>query len=99
VPISTRPLLNNFLKAGCYLYDMKKIISFCFAGLLVVVLASWGFVGHRTIATIAENHLTPKAKAGIKGFWLIRPLRTLLPGRMRCDLKTRILNTHRPGII
>ena len=44
---------------------MKKLMAFSFASLLVMLLTSWGFVGHRTIATIAENHLTPKAKAGI----------------------------------
>lgn len=45
---------------------MKKKI---FAGLAIVAvfaLVSWGPVGHRTVATIAYNHLTPQAKAGIR---------------------------------
>ncbi|MBK0382340.1 S1/P1 nuclease [Pedobacter sp. SD-b] len=29
-------------------------------------LISWGVVGHRTIAKIAENHLTPRAKAVVQ---------------------------------
>ena len=40
-----------------------------FAGALAVValfLISWGFKGHQAVGTIAENHLTPQAKAQIK---------------------------------
>jgi hypothetical protein len=33
---------------------------------LLLILASWGTVGHKTVATIAENHLTPAAKNSIK---------------------------------
>lgn len=33
--------------------------------LSALVLISWGFVGHKTVATIAENHLTPQAKGAI----------------------------------
>ncbi len=42
---------------------MKKIIFICLA-LMIFSQASfgWGRVGHATIAKIAENHLTPKAK-------------------------------------
>lgn len=29
-------------------------------------LISWGFKGHQAVATIAENHLTPQAKAAVK---------------------------------
>ncbi|HEY0175760.1 MAG TPA: S1/P1 nuclease, partial [Pedobacter sp.] len=29
------------------------------------VLMSWGVTGHRAIAKIAENHLTPKAKTAV----------------------------------
>jgi hypothetical protein len=41
-----------------------------FAGALTIValfLISWGFKGHQTVGTIAENHLTPQARAQIKG--------------------------------
>ncbi|MDB5141134.1 MAG: hypothetical protein JWR12_3050 [Mucilaginibacter sp.] len=44
---------------------MKKT----FLSLLAVVslfLISWGFKGHQAVATIAENHLTPQAKAAVK---------------------------------
>lgn len=30
------------------------------------LFGSWGFFGHKTVATIAENHLTPEAKTAIK---------------------------------
>jgi hypothetical protein len=45
---------------------MKKNL---FIGLFIAIsaaLISWGGVGHKTIGTIAENHLTPAAKAGIR---------------------------------
>jgi hypothetical protein len=32
---------------------------------LSLFIISWGFKGHQAVATIAENHLTPKAKAAI----------------------------------
>jgi len=40
-----------------------------FAGVLLaaaVCLLSWGVTGHRTIGKIAENHLSPNAKAGVQ---------------------------------
>jgi len=45
---------------------MKKLLSLATILLISIALISWGYVGHKTIATIAENHLTPEAKAGIK---------------------------------
>src|SRR3954471_18777932 len=36
---------------------MKKLFIFCLIG-LSIVLISWGFKGHRAIATIAQKHLT-----------------------------------------
>src|ERR1700761_8910330 len=45
---------------------MKKRIYSLFAVALTLVLVSWGGVGHKTVATIAENHLTPVAKSSIK---------------------------------
>lgn len=44
---------------------MKKL----FSGALIVgalFLISWGFKGHQAVAMIAENHLTPQAKAAVK---------------------------------
>ncbi|MES2275934.1 MAG: S1/P1 nuclease [Bacteroidota bacterium] len=44
---------------------MKKLL----VGVLAIGtlwLISWGFKGHQAIATIAENHLTPQAKAAVK---------------------------------
>ncbi|HEV2478570.1 MAG TPA: S1/P1 nuclease [Puia sp.] len=34
--------------------------------LFVIVLVSWGVTGHRTVGKIAEDHLTPKALAGVR---------------------------------
>jgi hypothetical protein len=43
---------------------MKKLyILFAFVFILFI---SWGVTGHRTVGKIAENHLTPKAMAGVK---------------------------------
>ena len=45
---------------------MKKYLLSGAAGCLCLVFMSWGFVGHKTIATIAQNHLTEKAKSAVK---------------------------------
>ena len=44
---------------------MKKSFYFIVIAIAVVAL-SWGVTGHRTVGKIAENHLTPKARAGVK---------------------------------
>jgi hypothetical protein len=44
---------------------MKKFLLLS-AGLFIIIgLASWGVTGHRTVAMIAANHLTPQAKAAV----------------------------------
>jgi hypothetical protein len=45
---------------------MKRNTSIIFAGLIALFLISWGAVGHKTVATIAENHLTSNARGAIK---------------------------------
>jgi len=45
---------------------MKKYLLSAFIICVSIGLISWGAVGHKTIATIAETHLTSKAKEGIK---------------------------------
>jgi hypothetical protein len=49
-----------------YICYMKKFILAVMAIAMTVALISWGFKGHQAVATIAENHLTPKAKAAVK---------------------------------
>jgi hypothetical protein len=44
---------------------MKKLLTLCLLTLSTIALLSWGFQGHRTVALIAERHLTPQAKAAI----------------------------------
>jgi hypothetical protein len=44
---------------------MKKYLFLPLA-IIAVTLISWGVVGHKTVATIAYNHLTPNAKAAVK---------------------------------
>jgi hypothetical protein len=43
---------------------MKKIYLLFI--LFVVLFISWGVTGHRTVGKIAEDHLTPKALAGVR---------------------------------
>lgn len=45
---------------------IKRNVSIVCAGLLTLVLISWGVVGHKTVAAIAENHLTANAKGAIQ---------------------------------
>lgn len=45
---------------------MKNRFLSLSAVVLTLILVSWGGVGHKTVATIAENHLTPAAKSSIK---------------------------------
>jgi hypothetical protein len=45
---------------------MKKATIFLGFTSLLLLLVSWGFVGHRTVARIAEHHLTPNAKAAVR---------------------------------
>jgi hypothetical protein len=47
---------------------MRKKISLILPVLVVasIVLISWGATGHRTIGKIAENHLSPQAKAAVR---------------------------------
>lgn len=44
---------------------MKKIIALFGLVCLSCVLMSWGFFGHKTVATIADRHLTAEAKKAI----------------------------------
>lgn len=44
---------------------MKRKFFAALASVALLTLVSWGVVGHRTVATIASNHLTPAAQAGI----------------------------------
>jgi hypothetical protein len=45
---------------------MKKLLSISLVSVLAVTLISWGWAGHKTVATIAYNHLTPKSKDVVK---------------------------------
>ena len=45
---------------------MKKYLLLCLITLSSFALISWGVVGHKTIAQIADNHLTPQAKNAVK---------------------------------
>ena len=45
---------------------MRKIVPFSAAFILSAALLSWGVTGHRTVGKIAENHLTPSAKNGVR---------------------------------
>lgn len=45
---------------------MKRILYPLIVGLTMNTALAWGPVGHKVVAQIAENQLTPKARAGIK---------------------------------
>ena len=44
---------------------MKKYLVVAAVTGLSAIFIFWGYVGHQTVARIAENHLTPQAKAAI----------------------------------
>ena len=45
---------------------MKKILIISLAGIASLCMISWGVAGHKTIAQIAENHLTPQSKNAVR---------------------------------
>jgi len=45
---------------------MKKYLLLALSVCFCFLFISWGYVGHKTIGTIAENHLTPNAKTAVK---------------------------------
>lgn len=45
--------------------NKKKLLFFPSILLLSVFIISWGVTGHKTIGKIAENHLSPKARAAV----------------------------------
>lgn len=60
--------INTILILPPYLCPpiMKKNFLICLITATTLVLISWGYVGHQTVARIAENHLTPQAKAAVR---------------------------------
>jgi hypothetical protein len=58
---------------------MKKTGVTCFWIFLLLLLVSWGETGHRAIGQIAENHLSPQAKADVS---------ELLGGKSLADVST-----------
>jgi hypothetical protein len=58
---------------------MKKYLLSYLIATAMFILVSWGFTGHRTIALIATNHLTPQAKAAVAD---------LLNGESMADVST-----------
>jgi hypothetical protein len=45
---------------------MRKYVTYVIEISLTLVLVSWGYKGHRLVALIAQNHLTPQAQSGVK---------------------------------
>lgn len=45
---------------------MKKYLFIAILFVSSIALISWGTIGHRAVAKIAENHLTPKTQIAIK---------------------------------
>lgn len=47
---------------------MKRFVSVCIFYLLAFICISWGAVGHRTVAAVAEKHLTPGTQAAVMAY-------------------------------
>ncbi|RZK40427.1 MAG: hypothetical protein EOO61_06515 [Hymenobacter sp.] len=45
---------------------MKKNFFICLIAATAFALISWGYVGHQTVARIAETHLSPQARAAVQ---------------------------------
>src|SRR5580704_662381 len=45
---------------------MRNPVASIFLLLVAILLVSWGYEGHQTIARIAENYLTPQARSAVK---------------------------------
>jgi len=58
---------------------MKKLILPISLTIVLIISISWGYKGHRAVATIAQNHLNPKAKSVVSA---------LLGGENMTDLST-----------
>jgi hypothetical protein len=58
---------------------MKKHLLLPFICVGTLILISWGFTGHRTVALIAERHLSLQAKPAIAD---------LLDGQSLADVST-----------
>lgn len=44
---------------------IRKYLLLSFAGIILLALVSWGYVGHQVIARVAENHLSVQTKAAV----------------------------------
>jgi hypothetical protein len=49
-------------------FELLFITMVLFLGLQSPTLYAWGMLGHATVAQVAENHLTPKAKKALKTY-------------------------------
>lgn len=58
---------------------MKKYLLLSLVCLATLILISWGFIGHRTVALIAERHLSLQAKTAVAD---------LLDGQSLADVST-----------
>ncbi|WP_432328037.1 S1/P1 nuclease [Mucilaginibacter sp. P25] len=45
---------------------MKKSILGLISAVVIVTMASWGYIGHQAVGIIAENHLTPEARQAVQ---------------------------------
>jgi hypothetical protein len=56
---------------------MKKNLTIPFLAILFLTLSSWGPEGHSTIALIAQNHLTPKARSAVNAILGNQPMSSI----------------------
>ena len=56
---------------------MKRTFITLVIGFLLLSLSSWGPEGHSTIALIAQNHLTPKARSAVNAILGNQPMSSI----------------------
>jgi hypothetical protein len=59
-------IVHEFITLALYCFTMKKYCTAAFITTIAIILISWGGTGHKTVAKIAENHLTANAKADVQ---------------------------------
>jgi hypothetical protein len=66
LPKNNHNILLQYLGLKPVILSMKKYIVLALMAAFSLSLISWGVTGHRAVAQIAENHLTPNARLAVK---------------------------------
>jgi hypothetical protein len=66
LPKNNHNIPLQYLGLKPVILSMKKHLLIAFVAICSLSLISWGVTGHRAVAQIAENHLSPTAKLTVK---------------------------------